>query len=1185
MPIQSGDIQLLKSQVMDDVPEGGGRVTGAMIADGASNSIFPDVSELDRAYGRVNLRKAFVSVKTTNTDGYFGANVIIADPPDDQHVSVCLFSTGDHFDRRVDAQGRLESYVVGGPLSTLLLYGNQIAGQRALLCYQREEAPLPEVGAVLMISLENATPIQQFFRVTKVEASIRTFEDSGGSYTRRVVTIRTSDPLRATFPGADPTRVGFVGDNIAKVRATSVADAARYFGIRPLATSSAIGSFTVNADSIYSALVPSAESESPIVNATVQNVGQVVASGDPIVLGPVVWAGAVKTVYMLGPIVPRSLKIDIGQTNGDWPKMDDGAGRIVTPGKVVVGTVDYLTGVISPDLSRTAASWGGGTGASVTYAPGTNVVQSAFTRGIPVTLGNRGSVYVETLRPLPAPGTLVVDYMALGKWYRLADNGAGALLGSETAFGAGSITYATGAMVVTLGALPDVDSAIMLSWGTAVDTRARIAGASPIKQRATLNKTNVARNSVSVVFKKNNLTKTLVDNGAGILAGDGETGEIRYSSGEVSINGWRDPGAPLVIDYSWGDPSTMAAAGLARAQDRTVSVSLPAPVQPFSVQIKWAAVIVRYVNPVPYISDPARANVNFTVSDDGLGHLKFPDGVNAGSIDYQTGVVTWLPDKNVPAAAAIFQANPGPWGGVIEYIRTDYVPAVAEAQPDFAATITYRSTDSTTRASESLNVPLTIDLVPNSGETVLQNGLILNIGGGMVVDRDGTLYRDPAYASGVGLASGTIDYSAARVNLTSWPAVPDPVKVLSCLTALAGRTATSATFRTAGAPIRPASLYVQATTIDGETIEGTMISSTADQNGVISSNTMRGTINVTTGVVRVEFGGMVVAAGNETAPWYDPANVVNGKIFKPRPVFPGSIKYNAVVVVRIPLEAAIIGLDPVRLPQDGRVPIFRPGEMAVIHHTATSAPQYVNGGQTVNIGRSRLARVRVLDKNGALITTGYAADLDAGTVSFANTAGYAQPVTIENRIEDMALVSDAQINGSLTLTRPLTHDYPLGSFVSSALVIGDMRARVPLLFDQYTWDGAWRDNPTGNAATATFNDALAPIEVTNAGAITERWTVQFTQSNSFNVVGEHVGVIATGNISADCAPINPATGVPYFTIRALGWGVGWSAGNVVRFNTIGALYPIWIVRTISQGQATAQDDSFTLLIRGDIDRN
>ena len=64
----------------------------------------PDISELDRAGGRVNLRKSFVQVATDDTDTYFGANVIVAEPPQDERVSVTLFSTRKTFDTREQAQ-------------------------------------------------------------------------------------------------------------------------------------------------------------------------------------------------------------------------------------------------------------------------------------------------------------------------------------------------------------------------------------------------------------------------------------------------------------------------------------------------------------------------------------------------------------------------------------------------------------------------------------------------------------------------------------------------------------------------------------------------------------------------------------------------------------------------------------------------------------------------------------------------------------------------------------------------------------------------------------------------------------------------------------------------------------------------------------------------------------------------
>ena len=132
MSILSGDIKLVASQVMNDVPEGGGAPTATVIADGVSNAIFPDISELDRAGGRVNLRKLHVTVQTDDTDTYMGSNIIVAEPPVDPNVSVTLFSTASTFDRRDAASARVESYLNKGPMWGGMLLENHIAGQRSI---------------------------------------------------------------------------------------------------------------------------------------------------------------------------------------------------------------------------------------------------------------------------------------------------------------------------------------------------------------------------------------------------------------------------------------------------------------------------------------------------------------------------------------------------------------------------------------------------------------------------------------------------------------------------------------------------------------------------------------------------------------------------------------------------------------------------------------------------------------------------------------------------------------------------------------------------------------------------------------------------------------------------------------------------------------------------------------------
>lgn len=512
-------------------------------------------------------------------------------------------------------------------------------------------------------------------------------------------------------------------------------------------------------------------------------------------------------------------------------------------------------------------------------------------------------------------------------------------------------------------------------------------------------------------------------------------------------------------------------------------------------------------------------------------------------------------------------AQAGQWGseafsdewGNGSLIRVKYATAASSLSPE-----------TVTAPAQNIQFSLT----PRTQHPIVAGSVMFTFAGSVYVDRNGRLIMDPDPTTGAGLDAGQIDYSTGSCTLSYWNAGVAPNFTLhSCLTRYGSWAMVGASFRTAASPVKPLALSISFTTSDGE-----QFVASADGDGNITHEWARGKVNYQFGTGFILFGKFVDDPDYVGAPPIP-------QVWVNRTVDPSTIRYNAVAFSYLPLDASILGLDPVRLPQDGRVPVFRPGGFAVVGHTGTVGPATVSNGQTIDCARVRLSRVRVLGADGNVINTGYTANLEAGTVTFTDVAGYSQPVTIEHRVEDLAMISDAQINGEISFTRPLTHDYPVpGSYISSALVMGDLRARVSLMFDQATWSNSWSDNIAGSAATGTFNDVLAPIEVTNKGAITERWAIRFTNTTSFEVIGEHVGVIAVGNTSADCSPNNPATGTPYFTIPATGWGLGWSTGNVLRFNTVGAMFPVWVLRTVQQGPETVEDDSFTILIRGDVDR-
>lgn len=292
-----------------------------------------------------------------------------------------------------------------------------------------------------------------------------------------------------------------------------------------------------------------------------------------------------------------------------------------------------------------------------------------------------------------------------------------------------------------------------------------------------------------------------------------------------------------------------------------------------------------------------------------------------------------------------------------------------------------------------------------------------------------------------------------------------------------------------------------------------------------------------------------------------------------------------VSLIGTPDADTIIGFDPALLTKSptGEEPIIQPGRFVVVGKTLSAAPATVSNGQTIDLGETGLSRVRVIGNDGYVITAGYTADLEAGTVTFENVAGYSQPVTVTGRIEDMArVISISTLN--VTISRPVTHDYPSGSIVSAAVIFGDLRARVGDVWDQQTWTGEWSDDVIGSPAAAQYNQYAYPIVVTNQGAITERWRLQFTNTTTFNIVGEQVGFIGVGDTLSSTAPINPASGVPYLTLDPLGFGAGWSAGNVIRFNTHGAQAPVWMMEVIQPGPDYGLPDSCELAIRGDVDR-
>lgn len=519
-------------------------------------------------------------------------------------------------------------------------------------------------------------------------------------------------------------------------------------------------------------------------------------------------------------------------------------------------------------------------------------------------------------------------------------------------------------------------------------------------------------------------------------------------------------------------------------------------------------------------------------------------------------------------------------------------PGITDVQVAYGFT---KTTDIVSEVKTAVADALYVDLTEGFNEEISPRSVRFTLGGDTVVDTMGSLYKNPSPTLGVGVLCGDLNYQTGVARLTTWNSGADNVVTLqSLVTSIAGQGVSSFAFRTAQAPLRPSSLNITATKVEGGTVVVV-----PDQNGLINTEEAQGMVNTEYGLCEVVFKRKVLA--NETnlsrvrnEPWFDGASTYSegGQTYIDEPIFvhPETLKYSAISYSYMPLDADLIGLDPVRLPNDGKVPFLRVGNPVLVHRTQSITVPSPLPLETYTADRHRLKHFKAYDDKGLeLLDTEYEVDLVAGELTLLSTfeaSSYTLPLHLEARVEDFAVIRDVQINGDVTLGTPVTHDYDEQSYISSVMLIGDIQSRAYNILSQQSWTGVWSDSRIGNAITAQYQNALSPIETVNKGAINERWVIQFTGVSSFKCFGETVGELKeAGQTGGEYAPLNPMNGEPYFRIKAAGWSAGWVSNNVLRFNTDACSVPMWAVRTVQQGASTVEEDEFELQTRIGVNRN
>jgi len=140
---------------------------------------------------------------------------------------------------------------------------------------------------------------------------------------------------------------------------------------------------------------------------------------------------------------------------------------------------------------------------------------------------------------------------------------------------------------------------------------------------------------------------------------------------------------------------------------------------------------------------------------------------------------------------------------------------------------------------------------------------------------------------------------------------------------------------------------------------------------------------------------------------------------------------------------------------------------------------------------------------------------------------------------------------------------------------------VSTVYQQASVAGAWSNLALTSAAGSFDSATVGNLVAHNKGAIEQTWTLTFT-GQGFNVSGNTVGMLpAMGSTSADFAPVNPATGTPYFTIKAAGWSGTFQTNESLHFDTHPAAIAIWYRRQVPAGTFSLANDFASLAIHGE----
>lgn len=221
-------------------------------------------------------------------------------------------------------------------------------------------------------------------------------------------------------------------------------------------------------------------------------------------------------------------------------------------------------------------------------------------------------------------------------------------------------------------------------------------------------------------------------------------------------------------------------------------------------------------------------------------------------------------------------------------------------------------------------------------------------------------------------------------------------------------------------------------------------------------------------------------------------------------------------------------------------------------------------------------------------------------VAFLQANANAGASTIIIEVEDATIAGIFQDGDPIVITDKATATAATGNrelhTISGAPVVVDKQVTITIagtLANGYTTaanarvasvisagDVACSVNNWVETGAGTYDEATYPVLTDNLGTVEQTWTLTFSDATTYSITGDTVGGVGSGTTGSNFAPVNPATGKPYFTLRSAGFGGTWAGGNTIVFQTHPPAVPFFLKRVLPAGAAGIAGNRVTPVLLG-----